>query len=144
MNPKEWLEKNCPLKGNGHKCVTANQRGRLSAEHHAVLPNAVSVPADKPKPVKRENKAEVSANVEIAGLNLRFPEDEWEAYTHVDGKRVSVGMRECCDNCYSLLRQHYSLTDHRCENPRVSTVLGAGIVNVSIVPRTHPLPFPRW
>jgi hypothetical protein len=56
----------------------------------------------------------------------------------VDGKKVPVGMRECCSTCQDVLGTVRSLVAHICQRPSVSTLPGKGTVPVQIVPRTKP------
>lgn len=156
MNPKEWLENHCPLKNNaGHKCVTANQRGRLSQEHHDILAkNEKAISGYRPKEV--ENKkgearivneaARAGTKTIVSEIAYTFPEKEYQAFAMVDGKRIDVGMRECCSNCYAVHGIHVSLTAHTCLEPSVSTVLAQEPrpVKVIIEKRTRPLPSNRW
>lgn len=77
----------------------------------------------------------------IADIRYTYPEKDWEAFATVNGKRVPVGMRECCSNCYRVTGKHMSLVAHYCDAPSVSTVIvdGTTVTPIEIVKRTTPL-----
>jgi hypothetical protein len=154
MKPKDYLKDNCPFKGDkGHECVKEG-KGRLSLQHVEVIKEAVSkgiqidgysVTTAAPVNAPRKSLANARAVVERqkAGTDTlitipapRYPEEDYHAYAMVDGKKVKVGMRECCSNCYDLTRSHRSLTYCICENPKVSTVL-------TRVPEPYPVTIER-
>ena len=45
--------------------------------------------------------------------DYRFPEEDYRAFKRVNGKKVSVGMREVCNNC------RVSLVNHGCDSPTI-------------------------
>lgn len=93
------------------------------------------------------NAKPVQSTTAVVGeITYTWPEESWEAYAEVNGKKIPVGMRECCTNCYEKFGRHVSLVGHWCLTPSVSTVLhNIGTPTpVKIVPRTTPLPNKRW
>ena len=100
MNGREWLRS---------QGIAVGDRGRLSAEHRAMLAEA-GVKESTPE--------------ECYDVFFRFPESEFMAI-EPSGKQRS--MREACNTC------GYSLTGHICEDPRIVTNDGRGNVQVTIV-----------
>ena len=49
----------------------------------------------------------------VSPSDFRFPESEYRAVAHIDGKRKVFGMRECCNTC------RVSLTNHACASPSI-------------------------
>jgi len=49
----------------------------------------------------------------LSPSDFRFPEDEYRAVAHIDGKRKVFTMRECCNTC------RVSLTNHACNAPSI-------------------------
>jgi hypothetical protein len=108
-------------------------RGRISAEGHAWLAkqhNAGTRFSDWPKGeitvTKTEATAEKPAESKVKVIRTasstgeqtiadippyRFPEEDFEAYEFVNGKKKPVGLRECCNTCM------VSLVAHQCEDP---------------------------
>lgn len=133
-------------------------RGRISAEHHGVLSDAVKdgarIDGYAPVEVKtsrgetRTRNESVRAGTDTAVADVSPPlhaEKEWEAYAFVDGSKVPVGMREVCSNGIRL-GFYMSLTYCPCDNHTVSTVLTSHTdpVEVHLTRRTTPLPARRW
>lgn len=150
MSPKEYLIDNCPLKTTkGHNCVKEG-RGRLSREHVEIIKEVVTkgiaidgysmttAPAtkteEKKQTVTRQRAGKTTGITDTP--EPRYSEFEFKAYALVDGKKVKVGMRECCTTCYLKYHTTRSLTYCLCDNPTVSTVLtdGKEPTPVNIVP----------
>lgn len=137
--PKEWLEKNCPLKSTpGHKCVKANQRGRMSKEHHDILAkNQDKLSGYKAETVENKDGSKRIVNKSsdtpvskvIADLSFRYNEKNWKA-VEVDSGRER-GMREACNIC------RYSLIGCFCDRPRIVAAgdRTATTVEVKVIPR---------
>jgi len=106
-------------------------RGRISADGHAWLKARYDEGqrfSDWPKGKvevtktetegKPESKVKVIRSAEVSNVKqiadippYRFPEDEFEAYEFINGKKKPVSLRECCNNC------RVSLVAHSCEDP---------------------------
>lgn len=108
-------------------------RGRISAEGHAwlkqqydagkrfsdwpkgeVTVTKTEATAEKPAESKVKVIRTVSSSTEKVIADIppyRFPEDEFEAYEFVNGKKKPVGLRECCNTC------RVSLVAHQCDEP---------------------------
>lgn len=137
MKPKEYLLK------HGH--ITHIGRGRMSAEHIAIIKKAVAageniegysvarpstaapVPQSEDSQVVRESRSDSIPDVPEESR----PEKDWTAYRHEDGKQVEIGMRTVCNNCNS------SLTYCRCNRPVVWVDYDSETV-VYFKPRTSP------
>lgn len=107
----------------------AGARGKFSNAAKAELARAeasgmkfadVTVPAPKTvsaKPVGQKPDAPVAADVRtslyVLPSDFRFPESEYRAVAHIDGKRKVFSMRECCNTC------RVSLTNHGCASPSI-------------------------
>lgn len=116
MKPKEVLLK--------HGRIQAITRGRISAENHAFLADLaakgekidgyeVSV-TSKPtgEKVYKNAAAPVSTEKVVSEYTLRYPLDT-PAHAFIDGKKVTVSMREACWNC------GVSLVQCSCDQPTV-------------------------
>lgn len=150
MKANQWL-----LDNNFIERIT---RGRRSAENNIRLHEAYlsGIRFSDWEPAESENsdgeyvtknaKPIKNETATIGEITYTYPEAEWEAYAMVNGKKVSVGMRECCSNCYSMFGRHVSLVGHWCLTPTVSTVISNGTAPtpVKIVKRTTPLSNKRW
>lgn len=107
-------------------------RGRIPAKGHAWLkaqydegirfsdwPNGkvevtkTEAKGDEPakSTVKVVRAASTSGEKVISEIIYTYPEDEFEAYEFVNGKKKPVSMRECCNTC------RVSFVGHRCSNP---------------------------
>lgn len=103
-------------------------RGRISAEGHAWLKQQHDAGmrfSDWPKGEVTVSKSEKTEKTvvkvstpqprgekvisEIAPY--RYPEESFEAFEMVNGKKVAVSLRECCNTC------RVSLVAHFCDNP---------------------------
>lgn len=135
MKAKEYLVKKGHLKEAG--------RGRLSAEHRAIIMAAVAegihiegysvntAPATENKPVVKVVKADPNAVYDVPDETR--PERDWAA--SVNNK--TVGMRTVCNMCTN------SLTHCHCQFPKVwIDHEREGIVTFS--PRKEPLKNKRW
>lgn len=110
-------------------------RGRISADGHAWLKAkhdegvrfsdwpkgkvevSTSKSSDPDEPAKSTVKVirtESSKGEKvISEIHYTYPEDEFEAFEYVNGKKKSVSMRECCNNC------RVSLVGHSCDHPTI-------------------------
>lgn len=75
------------------------------------------VVAEKPstqeaEPTRRKNEP-IPAGSYLFPSDYRFPESEYRAFARIDGKKVEIGMRECCNTC------KVSLVNHGCLSPTV-------------------------
>lgn len=103
-------------------------RGRISGAGHAWLKEQHDKGvrfADWPKGEVKVTKSEGSAESKVKVIRTeqsavktiadippyRFPEEKFEAYEFVGGKKKPVGLRECCNTC------RVSLVAHMCEEP---------------------------
>ena len=107
MKPKEWLYK------HGH--IDKIGRGRLSADHIALIKEAVSKGAviegyatSKPtdasvsaKPTVERVKTDPNRLVDMP--DMRRDERDWTARVSVDGKTREVGFRTVCNGCGNSL-----------------------------------------
>ena len=104
-------------------------RGRISATGHAWLKSQydngvrfsdwpkgkVEVTKSKDtgestvKVIRSSQDSSVKVVTELAPY--RFPEEDFEAYEYVDGKKKPVSLRECCNTC------RVSLVAHCCDEP---------------------------
>jgi hypothetical protein len=117
VRPKEWLH------ANGH-IENPNQRGRLSAEHKALIEAAVrqGVKIDgyavSAKPAEGAEvaveKVSVDANRIYDIPDETRPETSWTAHVYIGGDKHAVGMRTVCELCSN------SLTYCHCRGPVVS------------------------
>lgn len=57
--------------------------------------------------------SDVRQSLYVLPSDFRFPELEYVAVAHIDGKRKTFSMRECCNTC------RVSLTNHACASPSI-------------------------
>lgn len=88
-------------------------RGKGIKFSDEVVEEVTKPTGEKVTEVKTKQKTEIAPWV--SPDEYRFPEGVYQAYYVENGRRVSVGMREACQNC------GLSICDHRCNEP---TVLG--------------------
>lgn len=74
-------------------------------------PTAKVVKADSTEQV--EVKSNPGDSLYLYPADFRFPEEEYVAVAHLDGKRKEYSMRECCNGC------RVSLTNHACNSPSI-------------------------
>lgn len=108
--------------------IAAISRGRISLDNHAWLKGEydrgvrfTDWPKGEVQTTKSEtgttevrvkrDPAESTAKVIYDIGDFRFPENKFEAYEFIDGKKRRVSLRECCNTC------RVSLVNHACDEP---------------------------
>lgn len=129
MKPKEVLLK--------HGRIQAITRGRISADNHKFLADLAakgekidgyeSVVTSKPTGEKVYKNAQAPASTEkvVAEIHYRYPLDT-PAHAFIDGKKVSVSMKEACGNF------RVSLVCCSCGQPEVVRPDGRGTMRAYI------------
>lgn len=129
MKPKEYLVSIGEL--------AEVKRGRLSLAHIELCKKAaaagvsiegysITTGATKDAPVTVTKEKVTNEKVVLELVPYRYPEDEFQAYELVDGKKKSRSLREVCRN------SRVSLVVCPCDSHRIVNTSGTGDVSVYV------------